>query len=321
MRSVAVLGATGALGKATVDELIKQKISVKILVRDIEKYKALYPKQKVPGRVNAVQGDLDTNQSIATVMENIDTVFLCYNTNLQYWERDMINWTDKIAKVAAALEARIIYPGCKLNYGIKDAPISEEDTQNANSEIGQLKIALEKRLYRAAQEGAKLTIIRFSPIYGPADFNSQFSKVFEAAIKNRASTWIGNVDINHDFLYSKDAANVFVKAALSENAVNKVFHFEGKKILVKEWISKIYKFVGSEIPYKYNIQSELEDKIKGLFSKEKKLKNQLRYFTENEIYFDGSLFKKEIGSVQITPFDTSLPETLDWYKYWFQNQS
>ena len=72
MRSVAVLGATGALGKATVDELINKNISVKILVRDIEEYKALYPQQKFPGRINVVQGDLDTNQSIANVMENVD---------------------------------------------------------------------------------------------------------------------------------------------------------------------------------------------------------------------------------------------------------
>ncbi len=319
MRSVAVLGATGALGKATVDELIKKNIHVKILVRDIEKYKSLYPQEKLPGRVNVVQGDLDTNQSIATIMENVDTVFLCYNTNLRYWERDMINWTDKIAKVASALEARIIYPGCIYNFGLKANLINEEEYQDAKSEIGQLKIALERRLYRAAQEGAKLTILRFPNIFGPADFNSKYAKIFELAIKKQSSQWQGDVNIQQEFIYSKDAAKAFVNAALSENAVDKVFHVAGNIISVKDWISKVYKFAKSEISPEYHIVSEIRENFKGIFFKDTKLRNQLRYLTQNEIFFDGSLFVKTFGNLEITPFETSIAETVDWYSYWIQN--
>lgn len=319
MQSCAVIGATGALGKATVDELIQRNIPVKILVRDIEKYKALYPQGKLPGRVNVVQGDLDTNQSIATMMENIDTVFLCFNTNLRYWERDMINWTDKIAKLASALEARIIYPGCISNYGLKDHLIAEEDHQDAKSEIGQLKIALEKRLYRAAQEGAKLTILRFPNIFGPGDFNSKLSKTFELAIQKQSSPWLGDGNIRQEFIYSKDAAKAFVKAALSENAENRVFHIAGNVISVKDWISKIYKFAKCEISREYYVVPSWLDAIKAIFSKDVKLRNQLKYLNQNELFFDGSVFIKEFGNLELTPFDISLAETVDWYNYWMEN--
>ena len=110
MQSVAVLGASGVLGKAVVDELLKQNFLVKILVRDIEKFMLLYPDEKLSGRVNVVQGDLDTNQSLATVLEFVDTIFVCFNTEFHKWGSDMIRWIDRIADLAVALEARIVYP-------------------------------------------------------------------------------------------------------------------------------------------------------------------------------------------------------------------
>ncbi len=58
-----------------------------------------------------------------------------------------------------------------------------------------------------------------------------------------------------------------------------------------------------------------------IISKERKLRNQLRYLTENEIFFDGSLYKNEIHDFDLTLADDSIIETLEWYRFWFQHHS
>lgn len=317
MRSVAVLGASGVLGKSIVDELIKQNISVKILVRDIERYKSLYPNEQLPGRVNVVQGDLDTNQSLATVLEFVDTIFICFNTELDKWGTDMIRWIDRIASLASALEARIVYPGCVYNFGIHQNDLTEESEQNAPSEIGQLKIAVEKRLYRAAQEGANLTIVRLPEIYGPADLNSPLRFVFENAINNKVSKWRGDLKIKHEFIYSKDAAKALVRAGSSDKGQDKVFHYSGTIIPVDELVNQIHSLANSTVQPKIEIVPKIKEKLYGLISNKIRLQTQLRYLNENEIFLDDKLYIQELGEIERIPLSISLKETIEWYQHWF----
>ncbi|MFV2013966.1 MAG: NmrA family NAD(P)-binding protein [Candidatus Heimdallarchaeota archaeon] len=317
MRSVAVLGATGVLGKAVVDELIKANFSVKILVRDIEKYKSLYPSENFPGKVNVVQGDLDTNQSLATVLEFVDIIFVCFNTEFYKWESDMIRWIDRIANLASALEARIVYPGCIYNFGIKSDFLTEEDEQNSPTELGQLKISIETRLYRAALEGAKLTIVRFPDVYGPADFHSMLGNVFTSSIHNKTSNWRGRIDIKHEFIYSKDAAKALIKAAISEKGKNRVFHFGGDVIQVEELVNLIHSQAQSTVEPRIKLVSKFREKIQSLLSSRNRFYGDLRYLYENENFLSSELFIHELGEIEHTSFDKSIRETLEWYNYWF----
>ncbi|MCE7736325.1 MAG: NAD-dependent epimerase/dehydratase family protein [Candidatus Heimdallarchaeota archaeon] len=316
MQSVAVLGASGVLGKAVVDELLKNNFSVKILVRDIEKYKSLYPNEKLSGRVNVVQGDLDTNQSLATVLEFVDTIFVCFSTEFHKWGSDMIRWIDRIADLAVALEARIVYPGCSHNFGIKSELLTEDHQQDSHTELGQLKIAVETRLYRAAQDGAQLTIVRLPDVYGPADFNSMIGNVFATAVNNKMSRWRGNIDIKHEFIYSIDAAKALIMAGSTDVGRDRVFHFSGVIIHVEELIKLIHNVSKSTIQPNIQLISKARDILYGLFSSKYRFYKEIRYLNENENFLSGKLFNKELGEIELTPFDDSIRETIEWYQFW-----
>ena len=317
MQSVAVLGASGVLGKAVVDQLLNNNFSVKILVRDIEKYKSLYPNEILSGRVNVVQGDLDTNQSMATVIEFVDTIFVCFNTEFHKWGSDMIRWIDRIAELAVALEARIVYPGCSYNFGKNSELLTENHKQDSRIELGQLKIAVEKRLYRAAQDGAQLTIVRLPDIYGPADFHSMVGNVFASAAQNKISKWRGNANLNHEFIYSVDAAKALILAGSTDMGIDRVFHFSGMIIQVEELINIIHNGSNSTILPKIQLISKARDMIFALFSPKYRFYKDIRYLNENENFLSGELFKQELGEIVLTPLDESINDTIEWYKYWF----
>ncbi|MHA2032902.1 MAG: NAD-dependent epimerase/dehydratase family protein, partial [Candidatus Kariarchaeaceae archaeon] len=297
-------------------ELIKQNISTKILVRDVERYKSLYPDERIPGIVNVIQGDLDTNQALANVLEHVDTIFVCFNAEPQYWEKDVIRWIDRISNLATALEATIVYPGCMINYGPKKDSITEEDVQDGTSELGQLKIAIEQRLYRASLEGAALVLVRFPDLYGPADFHSEIGSVYNSASINKTSSWMGDIEINHEFMFSHDAAKVLVQVATKEKAKDRVFHISGDKVKVSDFISQIYDMAEAMVFPKVKKVAYWKQLILTIVSKKYRYQDQLKYLFENENYFSDDLFTTEIGNIDRTPIKAGIEETINWYKFW-----
>ncbi len=322
IENACVLGATGGIGKAVVDALISRNIPTKILVRDQEKYISLYPDGELPGRVSVIQGELDSNQSLAMALEHCDTVFPCYNTKYQNWSKDMTRWTSNVADLSAALQAKIVFPGNVYNFGHasdSELRINEEHPQNAHTELGQLRIAFEQRFARAALEGASLTILRLPDVYGPAVFTRSIVSVFESALKNKPCSWYGNPHILHDFISTIDAGEAMVRAALEPRAADTVLHVPGPSpITAHEWISLVYRLAGSNIQKIYKITPKWFLKIIGLFDKQvSKFADTLYLFEESHI-MDGSKYEQIVGPSPVRQYEETIKETLDWFKFWFK---
>ncbi|MCH8907345.1 MAG: NmrA family NAD(P)-binding protein [Candidatus Heimdallarchaeota archaeon] len=317
METATVLGI-GALGKAVVDALISRNITTKVLVRDLEKFKQLYVGEELPGRVGAVTGDLDSNQSLALALEDADTVFACFDTRYSYWSKNMPRWISRVGDLAAALQARIIFPGNTLNFGrvSPNERLLEEHPQNAHTEGGQLRIAIEQRLIRSALEGASLTILRFPDIYGPAVLQGLIYNLFKSAKENLATSWLGNPATNHDFLYSKDAGEAMVRAAMEPRAADTSLNYPGPQPMSSdEFISLVYERYGSDINPNLEIGGSLFSKLKNLVNKERK---ELIYLFEETLLLDGGKYQSIVGAPKLTNHITAVKETVEWYRSWFK---
>ncbi|MCY3414678.1 MAG: NAD-dependent epimerase/dehydratase family protein [Candidatus Heimdallarchaeota archaeon] len=314
-----VLGASGGMGKAIVDALIKKNIPTKILVRDIEKFKSLYPDEKLPGRVNVMEGDMNSNQALAVVCEHSDVIFPCFSTSYSKYDNYMPIWISKVADIAAALGARIVFPGNKLVYARTDARrITEEHPQRPKSRIGQLTIAVEQRLARAVAEGASLSIIRFPFIFGPAALNSFYSSIFEQAIKRKICAWKGNnPSLEYEFMYSADAGEVMVRAAMNPQAADTILHHPGQLSTPQDFIKLIYSIEGMNFDT-FEKEKSWKANIRSAFSKDAEMFHEVKYIFNESLILDGSKFKSIVGEFSHTPIETAIKQTLDWYRYWFK---
>ncbi|MHA2249452.1 MAG: NmrA family NAD(P)-binding protein [Candidatus Kariarchaeaceae archaeon] len=319
MENATVLGASGALGKAVTDALISRNIPTKILVRSKEKYLSLYPGGNIPGQVEVIEGDLDSNLALATVLEFTETVFLCYNTPYHRWSKDMVRWTARVSDLAAALQARLVFPGNVYNFGKTGAQrVNEEYPQNTHTEKGQLRIALEQRMARAAMEGATLTILRLPEVYGPAVFMQNIMPIFQSALQNKTCRWYGNPQAMFEFVSTIDAGEAMVQAALEPKAADTVLHLPGPEaITAHDWISMIYKEAGANLEQIYSITSKWTLRFAGIFNKQAAEFIEMLHLYEEPVLMDGTKFKQIVGPSPVRSYQETIKETIEWYKYWF----
>jgi len=88
MKSVAIIGATGLLGKPVARQLISEGFNVTIITRNVEKAKGIFPDTKV------LYGDLADKSSLITVLQGQEIVYLNLHINPGVRRQDFIVETD-----------------------------------------------------------------------------------------------------------------------------------------------------------------------------------------------------------------------------------
>lgn len=302
-----VLGGTGLLGWNIVNALIAQQIPTKVLVRDINKFKSLYPTGKPPGEIDVLEGSMDLNQAIAIVCEDADVIFPCFDTDKNR-SATLPRWVSKTADIAAAINANLIYPGTTNVFRESEArKITEEHPLDAISMEGRLHIALEQRIARSVAEGASVTLVRLPPLFGPAGSNA-FSRVFSNAVSKRPTTWYGDNTLEREILYSVDAARIMVALAQCDASINVVINLPGKTITPKSWVAQIYEKLGHEGPYMVN-PSAFNQLIHKLFSREPEPEQY-----GPRVFLDGTKINQILDQITYTSMDEAISQTLEWFK-------
>lgn len=83
IKKIAVIGATGVLGKPVTIELVNAGFSVTALVRNLSKAKSM-----LPNEVNLVEGDLTQMSDIITALTAQEAVYLSLNLNTSFRKDD-----------------------------------------------------------------------------------------------------------------------------------------------------------------------------------------------------------------------------------------
>jgi uncharacterized protein YbjT (DUF2867 family) len=88
MKNIAIIGATGLLGKPVARQLISAGFNVTIITRNIEKAKAIFPDTKV------LYGDLADKSSLISALQGQEVVYLNLHINPNVRRHDFIVETD-----------------------------------------------------------------------------------------------------------------------------------------------------------------------------------------------------------------------------------
>jgi len=306
-----VIGSTGSIGSAIVDELAVRGQRVRALVRDPDKAQRIL---KHPENVEFVVGSVEEPHALGAAFDDVDVFFNCLNLPYPEWNR-LPAIHRKILDAASDTSARMVFPGNVYIYGhAQSEKVAEDHARNPCSRKGMIRVQLEDMFMESSRKGEVPTVIvRFPDYYGP-NASSITDGIFRVALGRGTARWFGDLDVTHEFIFISDAAKAMIMASERPDAHGQDFNVPGPQpIMVRQWIGLVFKEAGSEPRMKGT--SRLSMRMFGLFNKMAREFAEMQYLTEEPLILDGTKFTKFFGTkYPSTEYAEGIRRTLTWMK-------
>ena len=301
-----VIGSTGSIGRAVIEELVFRGQSVRAMVRDTKK--AQWAAQI--GRVDIFEGSAEEPESLHAAFKGAQIVFNCLNLPYPEWNR-LPGIHGQILDAAKRASAKMVFPGNVYIYGhAQSAKVSENNPCNPCSRKGKLRVQLEDMFMEASRKNDVPTVIvRFPDFYGPNAIGIS-DGLFAAALAGKTARWFGNLDAMHEFILISDAARAMVMASERKDAYGQGFNVPGPEpITARNWINLIFKEAGHQPRMKGTGRATM--RLFGVFNKMAREFSEMQYLTEEPLILDGTKFMKFFGTkYPSTDYDEGIRQTL-----------
>jgi nucleoside-diphosphate-sugar epimerase len=228
-RLALVIGAAGGVGGATAAALLAHGWAVRGMSRDPDG--ARRRKTELAG-VEWVRGDSLEPADVLRAAAGASLIVHGANPpGYRNWAGLQLPMLESTIAAAKASGATIVFPGTVYNFGPDAFPsLGERSPQNPGTRKGAIRVQMERRLERAAQEGIPVLIVRAGDFFGARAGNSWFS---QALVKPgrpvRSVAYPGKPDAGHAWAYLPDLAETIVRLVerRAQLATFEVFHFGG----------------------------------------------------------------------------------------------
>ncbi|GGK32548.1 hypothetical protein GCM10010965_26840 [Caldalkalibacillus thermarum] len=310
MKQHIVLGATGALGMAIVQELISEGKQVKAVVRNKKKWTPSANKH-----LELLQMDICDTKSISAVIQPGAVVYHCANVPYQHWQNVLPCMLDTVLKACRGKGNVLVFPGNVYGYGpFQEVPAPEDHPKAAQTKKGRLRNALEEKLLQAHVRGdVSVVIPRFPDFFGPGVNNRLMGPIFTAAIKGKRTFWPGNADVDHDLIFIRDAARASILLGSEQTTHGQEWHVPGAGPLTgRQFVTNIANQAGTMA--KVSVAGRTLLHLAAIFNAEIKEFVELLYEFEQPLVLDGKKFTQAFPDFRFTPHTEAIRQTIDWFR-------
>ena len=220
---VLVIGASGAFGSAICEALCERNHEVTALARKMQR------PANLPD-LHIRRGDALDGKAVMAAMEGQDAVVFAMNAPYHRWARVMPAACRNVAAAASAYGTTLLFPGNVYHLPTGPTPLSEDAAPAPPTAKGELRLAMERRLNRAAAEGARTIILRMGDFFGgPGCREWWFREIVRHALEGGAITLPSMGKACHQWAYLPDAARaaVLLLERRQELENSTCFHFSG----------------------------------------------------------------------------------------------
>lgn len=306
-----ILGATGSIGFAFAQEIIKQKTPVTLLVRNKEKAIKLFGTSEF---VEVLEGDVMDIDFLKSVSRDKEFIFHGINYPYDQWDGNMPKSTENIIKAASQQKSTVIFPGNIYEFG-NVKTITDEMVPQPTTKKGRVRLDLFDMLKSAAdQKKCKVIFMRLPDFFGPNVVNGLTTRIFGNAINKKPVNWLIRSDIPHQFVYTPDAAALMYQICLDKNKPDfTLYNFGGFVVpSVNEYAKRIATFSGG--PSKVQNLPKFVMNLMGLFMPVMKELRENYYLFENTVILDDAKIRAKFPEFNFSSLDQAVNETLDWFR-------
>jgi nucleoside-diphosphate-sugar epimerase len=228
-RTALIVGATGSFGAHAAQALLKHGWAVRALARNPEAAaRATGPRTPI----DWVRGDAMNPADVVAAARDIRLIVHAANPPAYHdWKGLAPPMIDSSIAAARASGARLVLPGNVYNFAPDaGAEIGEGAPQAPVTRKGAIRVALEGRLRRAADDGVRVLILRAGDFFGPAAPRSALSWLTTRSGGRLTGVYRpGPAGVGHAFAYLPDLAETLARLVEAEERLGafEVFHFRG----------------------------------------------------------------------------------------------
>ncbi len=320
--TTAVTGATGFLGSALVNELVKRQQAVRVLARDEKK-----ARQQCGDAVTIVVGDITDEVRVRQAVDGATVIFhlagRLYHPSMatELYRKTHVEGTRVLLKACEGETQlqRIVHVSTTGVYGVTgDTPAAEDAPFAPTNPYEATKLEGELLALKAYEEsGLPVSVVRPALVYGPGDLH--LLGFFVAIKKGLFRVIDGGNALLHP-LYIDDLIAALLLCAERPQALGRSYNIAGGRVVsVREFATVIAHALGKELPagslplWLANLASRIFTIIPGMKGEEAPLTHSRIEFLTNSRIYDSSRAKSELGYAPKIELAEGMKRTTAWY--------
>jgi nucleoside-diphosphate-sugar epimerase len=303
-----VLGASGGLGSAVVQALVKQDKRVRAVSRSAIKG------ADFSNQFEVVRADAADPYQMIAICEGASVIYHCTNAPYPEWEDALPPMMKAVIAGAETSGAKVVYGDNLYMYGPVTGLITPDLSSKATGKKGVVRAQLALDLMNVHRSGRiRATIGRASDCFGPGVLNSSMGEViFQALVEGRTLNLIGNLDVPHTYTFVEDFAQGLVTLGAHEEALGEIWHIPSAETLTTRQFLDLIAVESKQNP-KLRVASPLMLSLLSWFSPMMNELQEISYEFEQPFIVDHRKYEAVFGS-ETTPHREAIRKTIDWFR-------
>jgi nucleoside-diphosphate-sugar epimerase len=309
MSELHVVVGTGAIGRATAEELVKRGDSVRMVNRSGEMAEA-------PSGVEIVAADMYLPANVRDVTRGAKVVYQSAQPEYHQWTEEFPQLQKSIIDGLTESDTKLVIVENVYMYGKMNGRAFSEDVPFcAHTRKGQVRGEISTAAFEAHREGrVRVTAARGGNYFGPWGTNSTMGeRAFYPLLHGKPAQLVGRTDLPHTHTYVNDFGRALAILGERDEADGQAWHVPNDQPMMTqgELVNMFAEEAGIEP--KISSMGKLMMTIGGLFIPAAKESVEMMYEFEAPFIIDSGKFEKTFG-MKATPMRKAIRETVDWYK-------
>jgi nucleoside-diphosphate-sugar epimerase len=300
-----VIGGAGGTGAALVIELVSRGHRVRSVSR-----------RGMPGPAGteAVAADVSIPSQALDATRGAAVIYQAAQPAYHRWTADFPPMQTALLAAAGAHGAKLVMADNLYLYGPVEGSMGEDTPPHPIGKKGHLRAQLAQELLASHRAGrVRVAIGRSSDYFGPGGVNSTLGEfLFDAAVNNKTTRWLGSLDVPHAISYLEDMAVGLAMLGERDDADGQIWHLPVNATLTgREFLTAVWQAAGQ--PAKIGRVGRLTVRIGGLFSPRTRELNETLYQWERPFLVDDSKWQRAFGPYQPVALEEAVERTLTWF--------
>jgi nucleoside-diphosphate-sugar epimerase len=302
---IALVGATGSIGKTVADALHRQGRRYRVIGRSRSSLQKMFMDDP---QAEIAAWDPDEQESIRQAVRGASAIVYMVGVLYTDFRLHPILMRRVLDAAIAEKVDRLLLIGTLYVFGRPQAErITEDHPREPHTFKGRMRKEQEDMVMAAHATGKiKTTVLRLPDFYGPGVERSYLNDLFVAVKQNRKAKLIGPVDRPHEFVFVPDVGPVVARLIDTPAAYGRTWNLGGAGPTTQLELARLA-FGGAP---RYLAAGKTMLRLLGLFDPFMRELVEIHYLMTDPLIVDDSALQKLLGGVTKTPYSEGVRQSL-----------